>query len=293
MLSLTEIVEYTVNREGLFLIPLSAFKFDMSRMENLFYNVVREYEAYMPLIAEEYMHVTREGTYLPGAKAIKSLEFAGSVNAPKTFVKSLLRPVNKRLWHFDKYSQTLSAQANSFYLVKYIKQHTFENLHMYETVGRPYRGQEQFSGKLKAEPDINSLRIVCGCHVATFEAIDMCCDQEVAILSGDLGDAQYNMTTREFTILFNGNHHCEPVVAEYITKYKGFKELEIGQNNSLLTDWFAAELYCGAGSLFKITQLEQSPVKWDSTNLLEYGRQLRDSVKERRNTQMNWYEWLP
>ena len=63
MLSLTEILEYTLMREGQFLIPISAFKYDKAKLETMFYSVVREAEKYVPRVEDEFAFVDRHDTY--------------------------------------------------------------------------------------------------------------------------------------------------------------------------------------------------------------------------------------
>lgn len=290
MLSLTEILEYTLYREGQVLIPIEAFKYDMNKLETLYYNVIREAEKWIPRSEDVFMYVTRDGVYLPDTYAVKSLGFTG--NSSGQLIPPIVRPTNPRYWHWDKHSHMLQSQISAHYLVKCLKYYTFEKLHYLDELGMPMFGQEEFTGKLISEPEITSLRFRSGDRVAIFDTLNTCeSGEEIAICSGCLGDVMYNTKTRVATMLVNGPI-CEPIIAEYLTKYKGFRELEIGTNN-LITDWFAAELFAGLGSLHAVTQLEQSPIKWDAPNLIEYGRNLRQQILERRGNQMSFYEWLP
>lgn len=290
MLSLTEILEYSLYREGQVLIPVSAFKYDMNKLETLYYNVIREAEKYIPRSEDIFMYVTKHGVYLPDTYAIKSLGFTG--NATNQLIPPIIRPTNPRYWHWDKHSHILQSQISAHYLVKCLKYYTFEKLHYLDELGMPLRDQTEFTGKLISEPDICSLRFRSGDKIAVFDTMESCgTSTEIAVCSGSLGDVMYNTDTRMATVILDGPLRC-PIVAEYLTKYKGFRELEIG-TSSLITDWFAAELFAGLGSLQAVTQLEQSPIKWDAPNLIEYGRNLRQQVFERRGSQMNFYEWLP
>lgn len=290
MLSLTEILEYSLYREGQFLIPISAFKYDMNKLETLFYNVVRQEEKYVPRSEAEFMHVTLEGIYLPDVYAVKSLGYTGYNQ--QELISSIPRPINPRYWTWDRNSHILQAQVDSNYLVKCLKYYTFEKLHYVEELGMPLRDQDEFTGKLIAEPDVNSLRFKSGNRVSVFESLENCDGStEVAICNGSLGTVAYNTETRMATLMLD-DCVCEPIQCEYLTKYRGFRELDIS-TSTLLVDSFAAELFCGIGSLELTTQLEQSPVKWSAPNLLEYGRNLRQSILDRRSSQMNFYEWLP
>lgn len=292
MLSLTEILEYSLYREGQVLIPISAFKYDMNKLETLFYSVVREAERYVPRSEDVFMYVTRQGVRLPDTYAIKSLGFTG--NSTDQLIAPIIRPTKSRYWHWDKHTHVLQSQISAHYLVKCLKYYTFRKLHYLDELGMPMYDQEEFTGKLVAEPEVTSLRIRSGCKVSTFVELESCCDKassNMVVCEGDLGTARYDTETRMLTIMLDGPVH-EPIVAEYLTKYKGFQELELGTSN-LITDWFAAELFAGLGSLQAVTQLEQSPIKWDSPNLIEYGRNLRQAVLDRRSSQMNFYEWLP
>ena len=290
MLSLTEILEYTLCREGQVLIPISAFKYDMHKLETLYYNVVREAEKFVPRVEEEYHYVTREGIYMPDVYAIKSLGFTG--NCTGQLIPPIIRPTNSRYWHWDKHSHVLKSQINAHYLVKCMKYYTFAKLHILDDMGMPMYDQYEFTCKLKSEPDITSLRFRSGCRTAVFDTVDTCEGSEnIVYCVGSLGEAQYNTETRMVTIMLDGPV-CEPIFAEYLTQYKGFYELEIGTNN-LIVDWFAAELFSGIGNLQAVTQIEQSPIKWNATDLVTYGRTLRQQIIERRGAQSNWYEWLP
>lgn len=290
MLSLTEILDYSLYREGQVLIPVSAFKYDMEKLETLYYNVVREAEKYVPRVEDEFMYVTRQGVFLPDTYSIKSLGFTG--NSTNQLIPPIIRPTNPRYWYWDKSSHMLQSQISAHYLVKCLKYYTFEKLHYLDELGMPLADQCEFTGKLASEPDVCSLRFRSGDRVSKFEALDTCCGStQIAFCTGSLGDVQYNTGTRMATVLLDGPLE-QPIVAEYLTKYKGFRELEIGTSN-LITDWFAAELFAGLGSLQAVTQLEQSPIKWNAPNLIEYGRNLRQQVFERRGSQMNFYEWLP
>lgn len=290
MLSLTEIVEYSLFREGQMLIPISAFKYDMDKLETMYYSVVREAEKFVPRSEDQFMYVTREGVYLPDVYAVKSLGFTG--NSTNQLIPSIIRPTNPRYWHWDKHSHILQSQISAHYLVKCLKYYTFKKLHYMDELGMPIYGQEEFTGKLKAEPDITTLRFVSGCRVSSFKELHTCCGTEnIVYCEGDLGNVHYNTETRMAVIMLNAPVDA-PIIAEYLTKHKGFQELELGTNN-LITDWFAAELYCGIGNLHAVSQLDASPVKWNSANMLEYGRNLRQQVYERRSSQMNFYEWLP
>lgn len=291
MLSLTEILEYSLYREGQVLIPIEAFKYDMYKLETLYYNVVREAEKYVPRSEDVFMYVTKQGVKLPDTYAVKSLGFTG--NATNQLIPPIIRPTRYRYWHWDKHTHVLQSQISAHYLVKCLKYYTFRKLHYLDELGMPMYDQEEFTGKLISEPEIASLRIRSGCRVATYADSNQYEDAQGNIVrcEGDLGTALYDKSTRMVTVMLDGPV-CEPIVAEYLTQYKGFQELEIGTNN-LITDWFAAELYAGLGSLHVTTQLEQSPIKWDASNLIEYGRNLRQQVLERRTAQMNFYEWLP
>lgn len=290
MLSLTEILEYSLYREGQILIPISAFKYDKDKLETLYYSVVREAEKYVPRSEEDFMYVTRRGVYLPDAYAIKSLGFTG--NCSNQLIPPIIRPTNPRYWHWDKHSHMLQSQIDAHYLVKSLKYYTFKKLHYFDELGMPLYEQFEFTGKLKAEPDVTSIRFISGDKICVYTGIDTYgTNEEIVYCEGSLGTAQYNTSTRMVTLMLDGPVCC-PIVAEYLTKYKGFQELELGTSN-LITDWFAAELFAGIGSLEAITQLEQSPIKWNATNLIEYGRNLRQQIFERRSSQMNFYEWLP
>lgn len=323
MITLTEILEYSLSREGQFLIPPSVFKFDMRRLEALFEKVVRQYEQYVPLVKEEFMHLDRHGRYLD-AIAVKSLGFTG--NSSDQIIPSLIRPTNYRYWTFDKSTRILKAQVRAWYLVKYLKPYTFKNLKIEEVLGETYEDQDCMYASLKSDPDLKSLKFYAkpgpnvntevesseddiytdGYAGAVFEGVDAessgeeelsavfdyleCGDSHIAHYSGDLGDIHYNTETRELTIMLDGVEQGYIVEAKYITKYRGFEDLE---PKDLLFDWFAAELFCGIGGLQAITQLEQSPVKWNSTGLLEYGRSLRETVESQKSGKSNWYGWLP
>ena len=289
VLSLTEILEYTLYREGQVLIPFEAFKMSMDKIETLFLNVVREYEQYVPRTDNVFMRISKEGVYLPDVYAVKSLGFAG--NSSRELIPLIIRPTNPRYWHWDKSTHILQTQVSAEYLVKCLKYYTFTKLHYLDELGLPICGQEEFSGKLIAEPDITSLRFKSGCLFSEYDTIETCCNgQSIVRCSGPLGDVLYNTDTRIATIMID-QHLEEPIVAEYLTKYKGFQELNSGDN--LLNDWFAAEFYTAIGSLHQVTQIQQSPIAWNSANLLEYGRNLRASVIERRSQQMNFFDWLP
>ena len=292
MLSLTEILEYSLYREGQVLIPITAFKYDMNKLETLYYNVVRQAERYVPRSEDVFMYVTKHGVHLPDVYAIKSLGFTG--NATNQLIPPIIRPTRYRYWHWDKNTHILQSQISAHYLVKCLKYYTFRKLHYLDELGMPMYDQAEFTGKLIAEPEVTSLRIRSGCKTAVFTELEACCENassSLVVCQGDLGTARYDTETRMVTLLLD-EPVCEPIVAEYLTKYKGFQELEIGTSN-LITDWFAAELFAGLGSLLAVTQIEQSPIKWDAPNLIEYGRNLRQQVFERRGSQMNFYEWLP
>ena len=290
MLSLTEILEYSLYREGQVLIPVSAFKYDMTKLETLYYNVIREAEKYVPRSEDVFMYVTRKGVRMPDTYAIKSLGFTGM--SSDQIIAPIIRPMNSRYWYWEKHSHILQAQVDAHYLVKCLKYYTFEKLHYLDELGMPLKYQTEFTGRLAAEPDVNSLRFRSGNKVSVFDTMASCDNaSNIAMCSGSLGDVMYNTDTREATLMLDGPV-CEPIIAEYLTKYKGFRELEIG-TSTLITDWFAAELYAGLGSLQAVTQLEQSPIKWNAPNLIEYGRNLRQQVFERRSSQMSFFEWLP
>lgn len=289
MLSLTEILEYTLYREGQVLIPFEAFKMSMDKVETLFFNVVREYEKYVPRVDSMFLRLSKEGTYLPDVYAIKSLGFAG--NSSRELIPSIIRPANPRYWHWDKTNHILQAQVPAEYLVKCLKYYTFTKLHYLDELGMPIIGQEEFSGKLVAEPDITSLRFRSGHLCSEYDSIETCCTgKSIVRCSGSLGDILYDTDTRMATLMIE-RPLCEPIIAEYLTKHKGFQELNPG--DTLLNDWFAGEFYSAIGNLHQITQLDQSPISWNASNLLEYGRNLKASVVEKRAQQMNFYEWLP
>lgn len=293
MLSLTEILEYALYKEGQVLIPITAFKYDMYKLETLFYNAVREAEKYVPRSEDVFMYVTKQGVCMPDTYAIKSLGFTG--NATNQLIPPIIRPTNSRYWHWDKHSHILQSQISAHYLVKCLKYYTFRKLHYMDMLGMPMYDQEEFSGKLIAEPELSSLRVRSGCRVSTYTEVESCCgntaDSNIVLCQGDLGTARYDTETRMMTILLDGPVE-EPIIVEYLTKYKGFQELEIG-TSKLINDWFAADLFASLGSLQAVTQIEQSPIKWDAPNLIEYGRNLRQQVQERRGSEMNFYEWLP
>lgn len=324
MMTLTEILEYSLSREGQFLIPPDVFKFDMRRLEALFEKVVRQYERFVPLVKEEFMHLDRHGRPI-NAFAVKSLGFTG--NSSDQIIPTLIRPTNYRYWSFDKETRVLKAQVRAWYLVKYLKPYTFKNLKIEEVLGETYEDQDCMYASLKSDPDLKSLKFYAkpgpnvrvdidtdsgdddvytdGYSGAVFEGVDSdsedeplsavfdyleCGESHIAHYSGDLGDIHYNTETRELTIMLDGVDQGYIIEAKYMTKYKGFEELE---PKDLLFDWFAAELFCGIGGLQAITQLEQSPVKWNSTGLLEYGRSLRETVESQKSRKGSWYEWLP
>jgi hypothetical protein len=290
MLSLTEMLEYTLIREGQFLVPISAFKYTMERVETLFYNVIRTAEKWVPRSEDVFMDVTRDGVYLPDTYSVKSLGFTG--NQTNQLIAPIIRPISGRYWSWDKHNHILQAQVPSHYLVKCLKHYTFEKLHYLDELGMPIYDQEEFSAKLVAEPDITSLRFRSGDKVSVYEEVMSCAsNEEIVRCSGSLGEVLYNTDTRMATIMLDAPVD-EPIVAEYLTKYKGFRELDIS-TSSLINDWFAAELFCGVGSLLGQTSIEQVPVNLNSTNLSEYGRTLRQQVLERRGNEMNFFDWLP
>ena len=278
------------SREGQFLIPINAFKYDKAKLETMFYSVVREAEKYVPRVEDEFAFVDRHGLHMPDTYAIKSVGFTG--NNTGQVIPTIFRPMHSRYWNWDKHSHILQTQIPAHYLIKCLKYYTFKKLHYLDELGMPLFGQEEFTGKLKAEPDITSLRFKSGPFLSVYDRVETISSNEsIVYCEGDLGTVQYNTDSRMATVMLEQPIR-EPIVAEYLTAYKGFQELELGTNN-LFTDWFAAEVFSGIGSLQCITQLEQSPIKWNAPNLIEYGRNLRQQVFERRSSQMSFFEWLP
>jgi hypothetical protein len=286
MLALTEVVEYALLREGQFLLPPEIFRNDSRKLESLFHTIVRAYERAVPLVKQDFMYCDRNGVTL-NAIAVKSLGFAG--NTSNQILGTMLRPTNSRYWEFDKVSKTLKAQVGATYVVKYLQPYTFQHLDYTETVYNTYEGQEEVAGRLIAEPNINSLTFTKGSKTAVFDSVDYS-DPNLVHYEGSLGSIIYTVDTRDFTVILDDTT-AGNLEASYKTEQRGF--VELSQNDDFLLDWFAAEFLLGLGNLKAITQIEQSPIKWNADGLIEYARNLRAQVEEKRKYRTSFHEWLP